>query len=87
MKKVFTTLAFVLAFVLSMTMITACADNASEPQASATPQVSVPTPPPSPAPAATATTPYLRRSCWLFCTMTSWCCRAMFSIFIVTNSP
>ena len=27
MKKVFTTLAFVLAFVLSMTMITACADN------------------------------------------------------------
>ena len=54
MKKVFTTLAFVLAFVLSMTMITACADNASEPQASAAPQVSVPTPPASPAPAATA---------------------------------
>ena len=54
MKKVFTTLAFVLAFVLSMTMITACADNTGDVQASAAPQVSVPTPPASPAPAATA---------------------------------
>lgn len=55
MKKVFTTLAFVLAFVLSVTMITACADNTGDVSASAAPvQVSVPTPPASPTPAATA---------------------------------
>ena len=51
MKKVFTTLAFVLAFVLSMTMITACADHNDAPASveSAAPvqQLTVPTPPPA----------------------------------------
>jgi len=57
MKKIFTTLAFVLAFVLSLTMITACADNNSAPQSTeSTPavQITVPTPPPSAEPAPTA---------------------------------
>ena len=61
MKKILMTLAFVLAFVLSMTMITACAeqsDPAEKPQSSAqpAPTVSVPTPPPS-APAAETAVP------------------------------
>ena len=60
MKKVFTTLAFVLAFVLSMTMITACADHNGAPGAESTAapvqQVTVPTPPPA-TPAATVPTP------------------------------
>ncbi len=56
MKKVFMTLAFVLAFVLSLTMITACADNNSAPQSAestAAPVVSVPTPPSSAEPSPT----------------------------------
>ncbi|MER2235804.1 MAG: hypothetical protein ABS901_05590 [Candidatus Limivicinus sp.] len=54
MKKVFTTLAFVLVFVLSVTMISACADQAPASAESAAPvqQVTVPTPPPA-TPAAT----------------------------------
>lgn len=61
MKKIFMTLAFVLAFVLSITIITACADQADpaeKPESSAAPAltVSVPAPPPS-APAAETAVP------------------------------